>query len=72
MLLAILLLKLKFSVKRKGAEVVHEEFRQRLVADGAKLEKYDIMTDQYRENQTRRNCVLLSCQVRVSEYIYTP
>ena len=31
----------KFNIKRKGAEVVHRAVRQRLVAAGAKLERYD-------------------------------
>ena len=30
----------KFNTKRKGADVVHEEVRQRLVAVGAKLDRY--------------------------------
>ena len=33
-----------FNIKRKGADVVHEEFRQRLVVVGAKLERYDNRT----------------------------
>ena len=41
----------KFDVKRKVAEVVQEEVRQRLVAVGAKLERYDNRTEQYRQNQ---------------------
>ena len=41
----------KFNVKRKGAEVVHEEVRQRLVVAGAKLEKYDNKTEQNRQNR---------------------
>ena len=41
----------KFDVKRKVAEVVQEEVRQRLVAVGAKLERYDNRTKQYRQNQ---------------------
>ena len=40
----------KFNVKRKGAEVFHEEVRQRLVAVGANLERYDNRTKQYRQN----------------------
>ena len=40
----------KFNIKRKGAGVVHEEVRQRLVAVGAKLERYDNRTKQYRQN----------------------
>ena len=42
-------LKRKFSVKRKGAEVVHEEVRLRLVAVRAKLERYDNRTKQHRQ-----------------------
>ena len=38
----------KFNAKRKGAKVVHEEVRQRLVATGAKLESYDNRTEHYR------------------------
>ena len=38
----------KFNIKTKGADVVHEEVRQRLVAVGAKLERYDNRTEQYR------------------------
>ena len=41
----------KFSVKRKGVEVVQEEVRQRLVAVGAKLERYDNRTEQFRQNR---------------------
>ena len=41
----------KFNAKRKGAQVVHKEVRQRLVAAGAKLEGDDNRTEQYRENQ---------------------
>ena len=41
----------KFNIKRKGADVVHEEVRQRLVAVGAKLERYDNSTKQYRQNR---------------------
>ena len=40
----ILNLKGKFSVKQKGFEVVHEKVRQRLVALGTKLERYDNRT----------------------------
>ena len=41
----------KFNIKRKGAGVVHEEVRQRLVAVGAKLERYHNRTKQYRHNR---------------------
>ena len=41
----------KFHIKRKGADVVHEEFLQRLVAVGAELERYDNSTKQYRQNR---------------------
>ena len=40
----------KFSVKRKGAEVLHQDIRQRLVVVGAKLERYDNRTRQNRQN----------------------
>ena len=40
----------KFSVIRKGVEVVQEEVRQSLVAVGVKLERYDNRTEQYRQN----------------------
>ena len=41
--------KYRFSVK--GLGVVHEELQQRLVAIGAKLERYDNRTEQYRQNR---------------------
>ena len=41
----------KFNVTKKGAEVVHEEVQERLVAVGAKLERYDNRTEQYKQNQ---------------------
>ena len=41
----------KFSVIRKGVEVVQEEVRQKLVAVGVKLERYDSRTEQYRQNR---------------------
>ena len=41
----------KFSIKRKGADVVHRAVRQRLLAAGAKLERYDNRTKKYRQNQ---------------------
>ena len=51
----------KFNVKRKAADVVHEDVRQRLVPVGAKLERYDNSTKQYSRidylNQTRRDCL---------------
>ena len=34
----------KFSIKWKGAEVVHKKVWERLVAVGAKLERYDNRT----------------------------
>ena len=40
----------KFKIKRKGADVVYEKVWQRLVAAGAKLERYDNRTKQYRQN----------------------
>ena len=41
-----------FNVKRKGADMVHEEVGQRLVAVGAKLERYSSKGKQYRENRS--------------------
>ena len=41
----------RFNVKRKGLEVVQEEVRERLVAAGAKLERYDNRTEQHRQNR---------------------
>ena len=41
----------KFNIKRKGADVVQEEVRQRLVALGTKLQGYDNRTKQYRQNR---------------------
>ena len=41
----------KFYVKLKGVELLHEEIRQRLVAAGAKLERYEYRTEQYRESR---------------------
>ena len=41
----------KFHVKRKDAEVVNEEVRQRLVAVGAKLERYENGMEKYRQNR---------------------
>ena len=41
----------KFNAKRKGAEVVQKEVRQRLVAAGAKLERDHNRTEHYRQNQ---------------------
>ena len=41
----------KFNIKRKGAEMVHKDIRQRLVAVGAKRERYDNRTEQYRQNR---------------------
>ena len=41
----------KFSIKRKGAEMVHKDIRQKLVAVGAKRERYDNRTEQYRQNR---------------------
>ena len=41
----------KFNVQRIGADVVHEEVRQRLVAVGAKLARYDNRTKQYGQNR---------------------
>ena len=41
----------KFNIKGKSADVVHKEVQQRLVAVGAKLQKYDNRTKQYRQNR---------------------
>ena len=41
----------KFSAKQKLVEVVHEEVQLRLVAVGAKLERYYNRTEQYRQNR---------------------
>ena len=41
----------KYHIEEKGIVVVHEEVQQRLVAIGAKLERYDNMTEQYRHNR---------------------
>ena len=40
----------KYRIEEKGIAVVHEEVQQRLVAIGAKLERYDNRTEQYRQN----------------------
>ena len=41
----------KYRIEEKGIVVVHEEVQQRLVATGAKLERYDNRTEQYRQNR---------------------
>ena len=41
----------KYHIEEKGIVVVHEEVQQRLVAIGAKLERYDNRTEQYRQNR---------------------
>jgi len=41
----------KYCIEEKGVSVVHEEVQQRLVAIGAKLERYDNRTSQYRQNR---------------------
>ncbi|XP_063609949.1 uncharacterized protein LOC134783877 [Penaeus indicus] len=41
----------KYRIVEKGIDVVHEEVQQRLVAIGAKLERYDNRTEQYRQNR---------------------
>ena len=38
----------KYRIEEKGTVVVHEEVQQRLVPIGAKLERYDNRTEQYR------------------------
>ena len=40
----------KYRIEEEGIVVVHEEVQQRLVAIGAKLERYDNRTEQYRQN----------------------
>ena len=40
-----------YHVNEKGIEVVHEEAKQRLIAVGAKLERYDNRTKQFRQNR---------------------
>ena len=40
----------KYRIEEKGIVVIHEEVQQRLVATGAKLERYDNRTEQYRQN----------------------
>ena len=41
----------KYRIEEKGTVVVHEEVQQRLVAIGAKLQRYDNRTEQYRQNR---------------------
>ena len=41
----------KYRIEEKGIVVVHEGVQQRLVAIGAKLERYDNRTEQYRQNR---------------------
>ena len=41
----------KYRIKEKGIVGVHEEVKQRLVAIGAKLERYGNRTEQYRQNR---------------------
>ena len=41
----------KYRIEEKAIVVVHEEVQQRLVAIGAKLERYDNRTEQYRQNR---------------------
>ena len=41
----------KYRIEEKGIVVVHEEVQQRLVAIGAKLQRYDNRTEQYRQNR---------------------
>ena len=41
----------KYRIEEKGIVAVHEEVQQRLVAIGAKLERYDNRTEQYRRNR---------------------
>ena len=44
-------LEMKYRIEEKGIVVVHEEEQQRLVAIGAKLERYDNRSQQYRQNR---------------------
>ena len=41
----------KYHIEEKGIVVVHEEVQQRLVAIGAKLERYDTRTEQFRQKR---------------------
>ena len=41
----------KYRIEEKGIIVVHEKVQQRLVAIGAKLERYDNRTERYRQNR---------------------
>ena len=41
----------KYRIEEKGIVVVHEKVQQRLVAIGAKLERYDNSTEQCRQNR---------------------
>jgi len=41
----------KYCIEEKGVSVVYEEVQQRLVAVGAKLERYDNRTSHYRQNR---------------------
>ena len=41
----------KYRIEEEGIVVVHEEVQQRLVAIGAKLERYGNRTEQYRQNR---------------------
>ena len=40
-----------YHLHEKGIEVVHEEVKQRLIAVGAKLERYDNRTKQFKQNR---------------------
>ena len=40
-----------YHINEKSIEVVHEEVKQRLFAVGAKLERYDNRTKQFRQNR---------------------
>ena len=42
---------INFNMKRKGADMVHEEVRQSLVAVGGKLERHGNKIQQYRQNR---------------------
>ena len=40
-----------YHIRYKGLEVVAEELKQRLVAEAAKLQRYNTRSTQYRQNQ---------------------
>ena len=54
----------KYHINEKSIEVVHEEVKQRLIALGAKLERYDNLTEQNSSDkidyssQIRKSCLM--------------